>query len=136
MEKNLMKTDKQKGCGKFITDNHGSRYTCHADIDNFWLCPKCKPQNHSPSTKKALKLGKDTPEAISKGSASGTFNLSEKMFKVSGYQAYMEEDVKLFIKLLKEEAYQQASKTPYVNYITYHQMLKEIDKLAGEILSK
>ena len=109
------------------------------ESDGKRLCKKCfknqslrmfkKPQNHSPQTKpvkKASPTGREAPKDNNLGmdKTEDTFNLSEKMRKIGFTHELNVEDVKTFIKKLKEEMTKWGAHG--------HEII--IDSLAGEEL--
>ncbi|KKL90077.1 hypothetical protein LCGC14_1908300 [marine sediment metagenome] len=108
ISKLIRENEKQKGCGKGYRYFNGANWQKnYCGIDG--LCPKCKPQNHSPSM-----VQKDTPEnerefkdfndssgtnsqhSLSKTTDADTFNLSRK-------RKALYDEMKLVCSTLDEE---------------------------------
>ena len=141
------KFEEEERCEKvlnLVLTSNPPQYKCKYCF-NSWFCDKKPPickkhKNHSSklADDKSV-LGENTPEGnsndIGVSPPSGTFNLSEKKIIThkgsSTDNCYFEEDVRTFIKKLKERGLQR---TIYPKYLMLTN--DDLKELAGEELSK
>lgn len=109
-----------KGYEEYGWINCGDILDKNEDIMKPELCPNCKPQNNSQQNHTAI-------ERV--GSSAGT-SLSDKIVGMGEFNIIHEEDVKEFIKQLKDEL--PKAKKGYYLHLKY--LNSFIDKLAGKEL--